>query len=206
MNSENLPVLDPEYYVRDLLHGKSAKSLFGDLLRRVCNAAGIKQTKLEKLARAKYTKLIERGYIDFEDELGSMDQTVISRVMNGKQPISYTQAYIWINVIKEHYNSREFQEVCRKKKLAVPDFAPLERALWTLSALASPEQIIEAYRATQDFSALPRVGEERNTDVLGRIPQTPRPSIEPHSDRSHGGTSLVNEYYNQYQRKPELQQ
>jgi hypothetical protein len=189
-------VLHPEYYVRDLLHGKPAKSLFGDLLRRVCNAAGIKQTKLERLAREKYSKLIGKGYIDIEDELGSMDQTVISRVMNGKQPISYTQAYIWINVIKDHYASKEFKEVCRKKKLAVPDFAPLERSLWTLAGLASPEHIIEAYQATKDFNALPHVNEP-DTGVDFAIIRRPLPV----SEQVRGGTEQVRDACRKHERQ-----
>ena len=160
------PIVQPDYYVRDLLHRKPARKLFGDLFRRVCNAAGIKQMKLEQLAKEKYAKLIEKGYIDPEDDdLGSMDQSGISRVMNGKKAISYAQAYIWINVIKEHYESKEFREVCESKNLAVPDFAPLEQALWTLAGLSSPKQIVEAYQATMHFRSLPRIQSEHNTDV-----------------------------------------
>lgn len=153
---------DEEKYIQsilpELLNGKAIPR-FGTLLRQVCDAVGISQPKLEAYAQAEYDQLEKDGFFRLYPNAnrGSMIQEVISRVIKGKQPPSYCQTYIWIKVIKAHYNNPKVKVIFDDMDLEMPEFtSELENALWTLSGHQSPQAVTKAVFDFMDFSPIPR--------------------------------------------------
>jgi hypothetical protein len=101
---------------------------FGELLREVCEVSGITQGKLSREAKEERQRLIEKGIIHLDDSIGSMEQPTISKVMAGAQEPTYIQVYIWLRVIRTHYESAQFAEICKELNIPLPKFSPeLER-------------------------------------------------------------------------------
>lgn len=158
------------YYLPELLSEKAVPR-FGTLLRQVCDAVGISQPKLEAYAQAEYEQLEKAGFFSvFPDTPpSSMLQEVISRVIRGKQPPSYSQTYIWITVIKRHYNDQRVKDIFERMDLEPPKFDPeLEDALWALSGHQPPKAVVKAALAVRDFSRVPR----RLPKGVNLLPQT----------------------------------
>jgi len=156
------------FFLNELMHGNPVLR-FGTLLRGACDAVGLTQPLLEKYGQAEYAQLEANGFITPDDPVSSMLQEVISRVLRGKQRPSYTQTYIWITVVKRHYNDPRIKEIFDDKGLEMPVFTPeLESALWTLAGYSSPQEVIKASYAFKDFSPIPR-RLPRGTEI---IPQT----------------------------------
>lgn len=156
------------FYLNELMHGNPIFR-FGTLLKQVCEATGVTQSLLEKYGQAEYAQLEKAGFITPDDPVSSMLQEVVSRVFRGKQRPSYIQAYIWITVVKRHYNDPRIKKIFEDKNLEIPEFTPeLEAALWTLSGYSSPQEVIKASLAFRDFDHVPR-RLPRGTEI---IPQT----------------------------------
>jgi hypothetical protein len=140
-----------------LLHEKPIPR-FGTLLRQVCDSVGIKQPLLEKYGQAEYKRMEEAGsFIAKDAPPSSMLQQVISLVILGKQHPSYLQTFIWIKVIKAHYNNAHVKEYFSKKGLEMPVFTPeLEEALWVLSGHYRPDAVQRTIDAFAEFDYVPR--------------------------------------------------
>jgi hypothetical protein len=124
---------------------------FGELLREVCEVSGFTQGKLSREAKAERQRLIASGYIHSKSSIGSMEQPTISKVMAGVQEPTYLQVFIWLRVIRSHYESARFAEICQKLNIPVPEFPPeLERKLWHLSTFMPPEDLLKAYEESKD--------------------------------------------------------
>lgn len=165
-------------FLPTLIQGKPILR-FGTLLRQVCEAAGITQPLLEKYSLAEYEQLKNAGFLEsdvFDETDGQekssrngMRQSAISRTLTGKQRPSYIQAYIWIAVVKRHYNDPRIDQIFKDKGLELPKFdSNLEAALWTLAGYSSPQEVAAASFAFKDFSHIPR-RLPRGTEI---IPQT----------------------------------
>lgn len=157
-----------ELLLFDLLHGQKLPSrLFGELLRQVCHTIGLTQERLECLAREKYGNLIKGGHILPNEQLGSMDQTVISRVMRSQQDPTFAQVYTWISVVVE---SQALADYRAKYQQNNPDFIKdLEAALWNGTDYKSPQDLAAAYNFAQKFAQAPRMKRqrtERNIDDI----------------------------------------
>ena len=144
------------FYLNELMHGNPILR-FGTLLKQVCDATGISQSLLEKYGQAEYAQLEKAGFITPDDPVSSMLQEVVSRVFRGKQRPSYIQTYIWITVVKRHYNDPDIRKIFEDRNLEIPEFTPeLEAALWTLAGYSSPQEVIRASLAFQHFDHAPR--------------------------------------------------
>ena len=132
-----------------LLH--DSRMRFGELLRQVCEISGITQGKLSREAKEERQRLIEKGIIHLEDSIGSMEQPTISKVMAGAQEPTYIQVYIWLRVIRTHYESIQFKDICEELQIPLPKFSPgLERELWHLSTFVPPDELQQVYEETKD--------------------------------------------------------
>ncbi len=133
----------------DLL--RRSQKRFGELLREVCEVSGFTQGKLSREAKAERKRLISLGCIHPQDPIGSMEQPTISKVMAGVQEPTYFQVFIWLRVIRSHYESARFAEICNKLNIPVPEFPPeLERKLWHLSTFIPPEDLLKVYNESKD--------------------------------------------------------
>ena len=156
------------YFLPELLSAKAVPN-FGSLLRKVCDAVGISQSKLEVYAQAEYEQLQKAGFIFPDASPGSLLQEVVSRVIRGKQPPSFMQTYIWITVIKRYYNDPRVEAIFDSMDLEVPKFdQDLEDALWALSGHQKPDAVVRAAIKYRNFSPVPR-RLPRNADIT---PQT----------------------------------
>ncbi len=156
------------FYLNELMHGNPILR-FGTLLKQVCDATGVTQSLLEKYGQAEYAQLEKAGFITPDDPVSSMLQEVVSRVFRGRQRPSYIQTYIWITVVKRHYNDPRIKKIFEDKNLEIPEFTlELEEALWTLSGYSSPQEVIRASLAFRHFDHAPR-RLPRGMDI---IPQT----------------------------------
>ncbi|HEU5375437.1 MAG TPA: hypothetical protein VFV38_08365 [Ktedonobacteraceae bacterium] len=121
---------------------RRSQKRFGELLRELCEVAGVTQGKLSRDARAERQRLIEEGYIRPEEPIGSMEQPTISKVMAGVQAPSYYQVYIWLRVLRRHYESERLAEICKELSIPVPIFSrETERKLWQLATFVPPEEL-----------------------------------------------------------------
>jgi len=133
----------------DLL--RSSQKKFGELLREVCLAAGFTQGKLSREAKDEHQRLIEIGDLYPGDSIGSMEQPTISKVMAGSQEPTYYQVYIWLNVLRRHFDSPRFAEICKELDISLPTFsAQLERGLWRLSTFIPPDELRQVYEEAKD--------------------------------------------------------
>lgn len=156
------------FYLNELMHGNPIFR-FGTLLKQVCEATGVTQSLLEKYGQAEYAQLEKAGFITPDDPVSSMLQEVVSRVFRGRQRPSYIQTYIWITVVKRHYNDPKIRKIFEDKNLEIPNFdQELEEALWTLAGYSSPQEVIKASFALRDFDHAPR----RLPRGMEIIPQT----------------------------------
>jgi len=135
--------------VTGLLYG--SRKRFGELLREICEISGFTQGKLSREAKVERDRLIGSGRIRRENAAGSMEQPTISKVMAGVQEPTYFQVFIWLRVIRSHYESARLAEICRRLEIPVPQFPyELERKLWQLSAFMPPEDLLEVYTESKD--------------------------------------------------------
>lgn len=124
----------------------AAQQVFGRILRDLCEASGITQGKLAKEAKVERKRLIEQGSINSGDLIGSMEQPTISRVLAGAQEPTYFQVFIWLRVIRRHYESKELAKKCQELGIEKPLFpAETEQVLWDLTAFKRPEHLAQAY-------------------------------------------------------------
>ncbi len=135
----------------DLL--RRSQKRFGELLREVCEASGFTQGKLSRKSKDERQRLIEAGYIRPEDPIGSMEQPTISKVMAGVQEPTYFQVFIWLRVIRTHYESTKFAEICKKLGIIpIPQFSrELEQKLWYLSTFVQPDELLRVYEETEEY-------------------------------------------------------
>jgi hypothetical protein len=137
----------------DLLHNSQKR--FGTLLSDVCEVAGLTQGQLSRAAKGERQRLIDAGYIPAESMRESMAQPTISKVMAGVQAPTYMQVYIWLRVIRTHYESTRFAEQCRRADVAVPTLSPeMERILWRLATFISPDDLARVCEQSKDINPL----------------------------------------------------
>jgi hypothetical protein len=191
MGEMRMSQVTPETFLSALLHNqKLPSSLFGQLLRQILQIIGLKQGDLELLARKEYTKLIAGGYIDPTERLGSMDQTVISRVSRNTQAPTPAQVYCWIEALKK---SQELLHYCSTVQADNPRFLEdLETALWNGTEYKSPKELAWAYNFATKLSQTPKNNSERNTDVnINSVPRLTAVHPEPTSDSIPNATFEV---------------
>jgi acyl-CoA synthetase (AMP-forming)/AMP-acid ligase II len=135
--------------ITSLLH--ASQNRFGELLRQVCELSGLTQGKLSREAKDERERLIKQGDIFPDDPIGSMEQPAISKVMAGIQGPTYLQVYIWLRVIRAHYQSARLAQICEELGIDTPVFhKKWEKALWQLSTFTPPEKLLQVYEATRD--------------------------------------------------------
>lgn len=138
----------------DLIH--QACGLFGKLLDQLMLASLLSQHRLSKEATARRNALIAEGRISRGDPfIGSMAQPTISNVIAGQRP-TYGQVGIWLDVIKDWYQSpKMFEKVA---KAGLPDPLPftdeLEGDMWRLALFGTKDEIKAAYKKCKDLDLL----------------------------------------------------
>lgn len=136
-----------------------AQARFASLLLQICEAGGLSQGKLARMAQADVRWLLGEGTLGSNDPIGSLGQPTISRILAGKQQPTYGQVYIFLRAIRAHYTSSELTRRCEKCGLSVPVFSrEQELALWTLAGFCSPDELArELKKGDQStaFVALP---------------------------------------------------
>jgi len=156
---------DETYYLYELINEKPV-SPFGEALYKICRRFGITQPLLEKYAEAEYALMEAEGKIAVQS---SMKQQVISRVVTGLQRTSYLQTFIWLKVIKQHYENEKVIEYFRNKGLEMPLFTEeIEDELWALSGHQSPKSVKRAVDYFSSFDPVPR----RLPHAMSNLPQT----------------------------------
>lgn len=143
-----------EYFTATLL--RRSQRQFGELLYQICEISGFTQGKLSREAKDECRRLMEKGVIGPEDPVGSMEQPTISKVMAGVQGPTYLQVYIWLRVIKAHFKSEEFREICRELHIEEPpEFLPKwEEWLWHLSTFVPPDELDKACEETENLKLI----------------------------------------------------
>jgi hypothetical protein len=174
---------DNAAYRADIIRTRS-RILFGTLLKIICKRAGITQDKLEEDSRNYCDYLLNTGYIHHIDEIGSLGQSAISRVINGSQPPTYNQVYIWMYVIRQVYESQEYKQACLDLDLIPNDFPrDLETDMYRLARFGTPEEIVTAYERRKDMPMEPILRRKKSRpkryDPLTPIPFPPVPLVRP---------------------------
>lgn len=134
---------------------QNAQKKFGELLREVCQVAGFTQGKLSQEAKEELERLIEIGDVRPNDVIGSMEQPTISKVMAGSQGPTYYQVYIWLNVLRKHYESSQFAEICENLNISLPTLSSkLEQELWRLSTFVPPDELRQVYEEAKNVKLI----------------------------------------------------
>lgn len=118
-----------------------SRFLFGLLLSFLCEKAGISQNKLGKMSEQHRRHLKASKYIYPKSITGAVDQSGISRGISAERPLSYGQVYIWLHVLKEIFESKEYK--------TGNDFEftkDLEADMWRLALFGTPEEVYFAYK------------------------------------------------------------
>lgn len=143
-----------EPFTTDLLLNSQMR--FGELLYELCEVSGFTQGKLSREAKDEYRQLKEQGVIRPNYPISSMEQPTISKVIAGVQAPTYLQVYIWLRVLRAHFESTEFIEICKELKIDLPKkfSLALEKELWRLSTFVPPDELGEVYKNTQDIELI----------------------------------------------------
>jgi len=127
---------------------------FGHLLREVCQVAGFTQAKLSREAEDERLRLIESGDLNPYDPC-TTDQITLARVMAGLQEPNSYQVYVWLKVLREHFESERFAQICQDLGLPLPTFSKeLEAELWRLSNRQTPDELRQVYEWSKDVKLI----------------------------------------------------
>jgi hypothetical protein len=81
-----------------------------------------------------------------ESEAGTIDQSGISRVVIGEKSPSYAQTYIWLHLLREIFESKDYRNICTKTHRTAYEFTEeLEIDMWRLSMCGTPDEVVAAY-------------------------------------------------------------
>jgi hypothetical protein len=165
---------------------------FGELLRQICEISGITQGKLSREAKNERQRLIEKGDIHPDDLIGSMEQPTISKIMAGVQGPTYFQVYIWLRVIRAHFESARFAEICKELNIDLPEFSSkLEHELWRLSTFIPPDELHRTYENAKEIKLIVTPPDElhrtyenaKEKDAKKEIKLMELPSIVDHKEQ-----------------------
>ena len=121
------------------------------------------QLLLEKLGEAEKKRMIQARQVP-EDASSSMNPEVISKIVNGKQRVSYTQMLVWSSVIEKHYNKDVVKNYFIDRKLPVPVFTEaMYDTFWALSGHQSPKDVQDAIAYWEQTNPVQQ--NIKNTDV-----------------------------------------
>lgn len=134
-----------------------AHILFGLILRLLCQRANVTQDELEERGKAYRDYLFIQGYIKPGQVLGSLDQTVISRVVSGERRPSYDQVAIWLKVLEDTFKSDMYKNERKRRGLTIYDLSSdLKRDLYHLAGFGAPDEIVAAFEKLALMPTEPR--------------------------------------------------
>lgn len=139
----------------ELMH--QAPKLFGKILNQLMQASLLSQSQMAKKATVRRDALIEQGKISRGDSLlGSMVQETISKVVLGQQRPTYGQVGIWLDVVREWYQSQEMLDKVKKAGMLTPHpfTDDLEKNMWRLALFGTKNEIKAAYEKCKDLDLL----------------------------------------------------
>lgn len=140
-----------------------AHILFGLILRLLCQRANVTQDELEERGKAYRDYLFDKGYIKHGHVLGSLDQTIISRVVSGERRPSYDQVAIWLKVIEDTFKSDMYKNERKLRGLIIYDLpADLKRDLYHLAGFGAPDEIVAAFERRMLMPTEPRSRKRTN--------------------------------------------
>lgn len=126
-------------------------STFGRLLREICMLGGITAAVLSSRGVQEREFLVQAGDLKSSDPVGPMGELPILLVMAGREAPTYYQVYIWLRVLRRHFESPEFAQACKDLSIELPVFPELlERRLWKLAGFVSPEERSQVYESMKD--------------------------------------------------------
>jgi len=118
-----------------------ARRVFGVMLSFLCEKANITQRELGRRSEKYRQYLIEKKHIRNAYETGGIDQASICRAVKGKRPLSYSQVFIWLHLIKEQLESEEY----KSSGMGFYMSKELETDMWRLALYGTPEEVVYAY-------------------------------------------------------------
>lgn len=138
----------------------AAQAKFASLLLKICEAGGLSQGQLARMAQADARQLLEIDTLSVDHSIGSLAQPTISRILAGKQEPTYAQVYFLMRAIRTHYASSELTRRCQERGLSAPVFSSEhELALWTLAGFCLPDDLARELEKSDQraaFVALPQ--------------------------------------------------
>jgi len=140
---------DNSHEISAIFH-TNARRLFGLLLEMLCQKADISQHELGRRSEAYLDELIVNGHIKHTNKTGCIMQPAICRAVKGKYPLTYTQVFIWLRLLKQ---------VCHISK-------DLETDMWRLALFGMPDEVEEAFRKYEHML------KERDTEELPAVRRT----------------------------------
>jgi hypothetical protein len=127
---------------------------FGRLLRQLCELGGFTAGKLSRESKSYQQALIEQGVIDPEDAVLLIEPVILDAVKGIAAP-TYLQVFVWLAVLRKHFESPEFAAVCRELAIPVPAYPlALETDLWRLAGFVEPSEVCEVAARTQGYTLL----------------------------------------------------
>jgi hypothetical protein len=140
------------YFTTALLRDNQRR--FGRLLRQLCELGGFTAGKLERSSKAYQQLLIEQGVIDPEEAVLLIEPVILDAVKGIAAP-TYLQVFVWLAVLRKHFESPEFAAVCRELAIPVPAYPlALENTLWKLAGFIPPDEVSEVARQAQGYTLL----------------------------------------------------
>lgn len=141
----------------------NARKVFGALLSSLCKNANLSQRELGRRSEVYRKYLVSNGFIKHAYNTGAIDQAAICRAIKGEFPLTYSQVFIWLHLLREVFESDEYKAV-------KPEFnfsKSLEIDMWRLALYGTPEEVIVTYRKYEHM-----LKKDRDTEQLPAVRRT----------------------------------
>jgi hypothetical protein len=120
----------------------NARKIFGLLLSLLCDKANISQRELGRRSESYRNYLIKNRHIQHAYSTGGIQQSAICRAVKGEFPLTYSQVFIWLHLLREVFESDEY----KAGKPAFNFSRQLEIDMWRLALYGTPDEVTAAYR------------------------------------------------------------
>lgn len=142
---------DRSHEISAIFHS-NARKIFGLLLSFLCDHAGISQRELGRRSVSYRDYLIKNGHIQKSYSTGGIQHSAICRAIKGEFPLTYSQVFIWLHLLKEECSLSE----------------QLETDMWRLALYGTPEEVMTAYRSYEHML----ITKDRDTEKFAAVRQT----------------------------------
>ena len=129
----------------------NGRKIFGALLSSLCEKANISYRELGRRSETYRRYLMDNGHVQHAYSTGGLDHSAIVRAAKGEKPLTYSQVFIWLHLLRE--------EVHFSKEL--------ETDMFRLALCGTPEEVIFAYNKHKHM-----LKKDRDTEELPAIRRT----------------------------------